>query len=414
MMVVFHRLRSHHQENEVMTTSPATQLIEEGAVAMALTRRAIRPAADHPDVFDVIVIGGGQAGLSVGYHLAKTGVRFVILDAHARIGDAWRKRWDSLRLFTPAKFDGLDGMPFPADGNYFPTKDEMADYLEAYARRFKLPVRSGVRVQRVLKRDDRFVVVTGTQELQAAQVVVAMAKYQRPRTPAFAEELSPDIVQLHSIDYRNAGQLKPGGVLLAGGGNSGADLALESARAGHKVWLAGPDVGEVPFRPESFLGRNVMGPLVIGFVFHRVLTVKTPMGRRAQPGAFTRAVPLIRIKRRDLKAAGIERVARVVGARDRLPLLADGRVLEVSNVIWASGFHPGFDWIELPVFDEHGAPRHRSGVVDAQPGLYFVGLPFLHAMSSSMIHGVGRDAARIVGDISTRNAAQRRTAATPR
>jgi putative flavoprotein involved in K+ transport len=385
-----------------MTNNPAPQLLEEGAIALTLARRLSAPAAAEPEVFDVIVIGGGQAGLSVGYHLAKTGARFVILDAHARIGDAWRKRWDSLRLFTPAKFNGLDGMPFPADGNYFPTKDEMADYLEAYARRFNLPVRSDVRVQRVLKRGDRFVVVTGTQELQAAQVVVAMAKYQRPRTPAFAAELSPDIVQLHSIDYRNTSQLKPGGVLLAGAGNSGADLALEAVGAGHKVWLAGPEVGEVPFRPESFLGRNVMGPLVLGFVFHHVLTVKTPMGRKAQPGAQTRAVPLIRIKRRDLKAAGIQRVARVVGVRDRQPMLEDGRVLEVSNVIWASGFHPGFDWIDLPVFDDRGAPKHRSGVVNAQPGLYFVGLPFLHAMSSSMIHGVGRDAARIVGEIAMR------------
>jgi putative flavoprotein involved in K+ transport len=376
-----------------MTNNPPTHLIEEGAVAMQLT----------PEVFDVIVIGGGQAGLSVGYHLARAGARFVILDAYARIGDAWRKRWDSLRLFTPAKFDGLDGMPFPGPGNYFPTKDEMADYLEEYARRFNLPVRGGERVHRVFKRGERFIVVTGTQEYQASQVVVAMSKYQRPRAPAVAEELSPDIVQMHSSDYRNVGQLKPGDVLLVGAGNSGADLALEAARAGHKVWLAGPDPGEVPFRPEGFLGRNVMGPLVLGFVFHHVLTVKTPMGRKAQPGAFARAVPLIRVKRRDLKAAGIERVGRVVGAHGHEPLLEDGRVLSVSNIIWSSGFRPGFDWIELPVFDERGAPRHRSGVVDTQPGLYFVGLPFLHAMSSSMIHGVGRDAARIVREILVRS-----------
>ena len=174
----------------------------------------------------------------------------MILDAHSRIGDSWRKRWDSLRLFTPAKFDGLDGMPFPAAPNYFPTKDEMADYLEGYARHFKLPVHSGVRVQRVFKYGARFVVTTRAREYHAAQVVVAMGKYQRPRAPAFAEELSRDIVQLHSSDYRNTRQLKPGGVLLAGAGNSGADLALETARAGHPTWLAGAKVGEVPFRPE--------------------------------------------------------------------------------------------------------------------------------------------------------------------
>jgi putative flavoprotein involved in K+ transport len=385
-----------------MTNNPVTQLIEEGAAAVQLTQRASLPAVATPEIFDVIVIGGGQAGLSVGYHLSRTGARFIILDAHQRVGDSWRKRWDSLRLFTPAKFDGLDGMPFPAAGNYFPTKDEMADYLEGYARQFKLPVRSGERVRRVIKRGELYVVVTDTQEYHAAQVVVAMAKYQRPRTPAFAEELSPDIVQMNSLDYRNARQLKPGGVLVAGAGNSGGDLALEAVRAGHEVWLAGREVGEVPFRPESFVGRNVMGPLVLGFVFHHVLTVNTPMGRKAQAGAFTRAVPLIRVKKRDLKAAGIERVPRVVGARDGLPLLEDDRVLKVSNVLWSSGFHPGFDWIDLPVFDERGAPRHRSGVVESQPGLYFVGLPFLHAMSSSMIHGVGRDAARIAAQVDAR------------
>lgn len=394
-----------------MTHIPATQLIEEGAAAVQLAQRASLPAAATSEAFDVIVIGGGQAGLSVGYHLARTGVRFVILDAHERVGDSWRQRWDSLRLFTPAKFNGLDGMPFPAAGNYFPTKDEMADYLESYARHFQLPVRNGERVQRVCRYGDRFVIVTDTREYHAAQVVVAMGKYQQPRSPAFAEGLSRGIVRLHSSDYRNVRQLKPGGVLVAGAGNSGADLALEAARAGHKVWLAGPAVGEVPFRPESFVGRNLMGPLVLGFVFHHVLTADTPMGRRAQAGAFTRPVPLIRVKSRDLKAAGIERVARVVGVRDGLPLLADGRVLGVSNVIWSSGYHPGFEWVDLPIFDEDGAPRHRSGVVEAQPGLYFVGLPFLHAMSSSMIHGVGRDAARIVQEIYARH--RNRTAATP-
>lgn len=386
-----------------MSHIPATLLIEEGIAAVQLSQRASLPAAAVPEVFDVIVIGGGQAGLSVGYHLAHTRLRFVILDAHQRVGDSWRQRWDSLRLFTPARFDGLDGMPFPAPGSYFPTKDEMADYLESYARQFKLPVRNGVRVQRVFERGGRFVVVTGAREYHAAQVVVAMAKYQRPRYATFAEDLSRDIVQMHSSDYRNVRQLKPGGVLLAGAGNSGADLALEAARAGHEVWLAGRAVGEVPFRPDSFVGRNLMGPLVLGFVFHHVLTVNNPIGRRAQAGAFTRPVPLIRVKSRDLETAGIERVARVTGVRDGLPLLADGRVLEVGNVIWSSGYHPAFEWIDLPVFDENGAPRHRSGVVDAQPGLYFVGLPFLHAMSSSMIHGVGRDAARIVREIRARH-----------
>ena len=385
-----------------MTIVDATQLIEEGAASMRLAGRTPHHASPKRESFDVIVIGGGQAGLSVGYHLARAGARFVILDANERIGDSWRKRWDSLRLFTPAKLDGLDGMRFPAARNYFPTKDEMASYLEAYALRFQLPVRNGVRVERLFKRGERYVVTAGNLELEANQVVVAMAKYQRPKVPAFAAELSSDIVQLHSQAYRNPGQLQPGAVALAGAGNSGADLALELSGAGHKTWLAGPDVGEIPVRPESFLGRNLVMPLLLGFVFHHLLTVRTPLGRRARPGALSRAVPLIRVKSRDLAAAHVERTPRIIGVRNGLPLLGDGRTLAVTNVVWCGGFHPGFDWIDLPVFANDGQPRHRSGVVENQPGLYFVGLPFLHAMSSSMIHGVGRDAARIVRAIRVR------------
>jgi len=259
-----------------------------------------------------------------------------------------------------------------------------------------------VRVERLFKRDSRFVVTAGKREFEADQVVVAMAKYQQPKLPAFAASLSSEITQLHSLDYRNLGQLRPGGVVLVGTANSGADIALETVRGGHETWIAGRDVGEMPFRPEQFLGRNFLAPLVLGFVFHHVLTVKTPIGRKVRPAALARAVPRIRVKRRDLTAARVQFAPRIVGARDGLPLLEDGRTLPVANVIWCTGFQPGFDWIDLPVFGgEHGEPKHRGGVVEGEPGLYFVGLPFLYSMSSSMIHGVGRDAARIVEAIRT-------------
>src|SRR5690348_151597 len=175
---------------------------------------------------NTVVIGGGQAGLSVGYHLGRLGVPFVILDASCRIGDAWRHRWDSLRLFTPARYAGLDGMPFPAEPFSFPTKDEMADYLEAYARRFELPVRSGVHVDRLSRLGDRFIIVAGGQRIEASNVVVAMGAYQRPRRPAFAGELRPAIAQLHSFEYRNLSQLHRGDVLIVGLGNSGAEIAM--------------------------------------------------------------------------------------------------------------------------------------------------------------------------------------------
>jgi putative flavoprotein involved in K+ transport len=348
---------------------------------------------------DTIVIGAGQAGLSVGYHLARRGVPFVILDAGDRIGDQWRKRWDSLRLFTPARFSSLDGLPFPADADSFPTKDAMGDYLEAYARRFALPVRCGVRVERVSRLGERFLVVAGDQRFEADNLVVAMANYQRPRVPAFANELDPRIVQLHSFDYRNPAQFQEGAVLVVGAGNSGAEIALDAARA-HDTCVAGRDTGHVPFRIDGLAARLLLVRLVLRVVFHRILTVATPMGRKVRAKVLHEGGVLVRTKPRDLTAAGITRVPRVAGVRNGLPLLENGRVLDVANVVWCTGFHPGFSWIDLPVFGPDGEPQHDRGVVSSEPGLYFVGLHFLFAMSSVMIHGVGRDAERIADRIS--------------
>ena len=361
---------------------------------------------------NTVVIGGGQAGLSVGHHLARRGVDFVILDASARVGDTWRQRWDSLRLFTPARHSGLDGMPFPAAPFSFPTKDEMGDYLEAYARRFALPVRSGVRVDRLSRQGDRFVVAAGSSRVEAENVVVAMANYQRPRVPPFAGELDSGIVQLHSFAYRSPAQLRAGNVLVVGCGNSGAEIAVETAK-GHRTSLAGHETGSVPFRVDGLAARLVLSRLVLRGVFHRVLSLATPVGRRARPKLLHRAAPLIRTRPRELAAAGVARVPRVVGARGGLPLLADGRVLDVANVIWCTGYDPGFSWIDLPVFGPDGEPLHQAGIVAAQPGLYFVGLQFLYAFSSEMIHGVGRDAARIADLVAGRGASQAAGALAP-
>lgn len=348
-----------------------------------------------------VVVGAGQSGLSVGYHLRRLGLPFVILDANARVGDSWRSRWDSLRLFTPAKFDGLAGMRFPAPPNVFPTKDEMADYLERYAGRFDLPVRNGMRVGRVARDGSRYLVSAGDRTFEAEHVVIAMATYQAPRVPSFAAELDPDIVQLHSKDYRSPAQLQPGGVLVAGAGNSGSEIAMELSRH-HRTWMAGRDTGHIPFRIDGLASRAVLGRLVLRGLFHRVLTVRTPMGRKVRPKVIAQGGPLIRVKPASLAAAGVERVLRVTGVRDGQPVLADGRVLDVANVVWCTGFHPGFSWIDLPVFDERNEPTHESGIVPGEPGLYFVGLHFLHAMSSTMIHGVARDAERVARAIAGR------------
>jgi putative flavoprotein involved in K+ transport len=347
-----------------------------------------------------LVIGGGQAGLTMGYQLARRNLSFRIVDAHARIGDAWRKRWDSLRLFTPARYAGLPGLPFPSDGDAFPTKEDMANYLESYASRFQLPVQTGVSVKRVSKRGEKFLVEAGEQRFEADQVVVAMADYQVPRVPEFARDLDPKIVQLHSHTYRNPSQLQPGGVLVVGAGNSAADIAMEVAKT-HPTWMSGKESGHIPFRIETFFGRFILFRLV-RFIGHYVLTLGTPVGRKQRPHLLKRTTPLVRVKPQDLISAGIKRVGRVLGVRDGRPLLAGDCALDVANVIWCTGYQPGFSWIDLPIFGEDGKPQHERGVVDRVPGMYFVGLHFLYAMSSATLIGVGRDAEYVAKAIELR------------
>mgnify|MGYP001546532864 CR=1 FL=1 len=261
-------------------------------------------------------------------------------------------------------------------------------------------------VNRVTRDGDRYTVEAGDRVFEAEHVVVAMSDYQHPRIPAFASELDPTIVQLHSQDYRRPTQLRAGPVLLVGAGNSGSAIALETARTGHATLMSGRDTGSVPFRLGGLLGRLGFTRFVLRVLFHRVLTLDTPMGRRARPNIISRGAPLIRVKARDLAAARVERVPRCAGVKNGKPVLADGRVLDVANVIWCTGFIPAFSWIELSVFDERGEPVQRRGVVTGEPGLYFVGLHFLYAMSSTMIHGVGRDAEYIAAQIDGRLRAQ--------
>ena len=258
------------------------------------------------------VIGGSQAGLAVGYHLLRHRLPFVILDDNDRIGDAWRKRWDSLRLFTPGRYDGLPGMPYPGAPSSYPSKDEIADYLEAYARKFELPVRTGVNVEKLSRVGDRFAVISGGHTLVAENVVVAAGAYHNPRIPTFAQELDESIIQLHSKEYRNPSQIQEGGVLVVGAGNSGAEIAIELARD-HQTWLSGRDTGQEPTRAGSLADRLITP--IIWFMATRVLTVKTPMGRKVRNHFLDppRGIPLGRVRRKDFAAAGIERVPRMSG-----------------------------------------------------------------------------------------------------
>jgi putative flavoprotein involved in K+ transport len=353
-----------------------------------------------------VIIGGSQAGLAVGYHLTQRGLPFVILEKDDRVGDAWRKRWDSLRLFTPARYSGLPGMPFPGSPSSYPTKGETADYLEAYARQFELPVRTGVKVARLSEAGDQFEVISGEESLFAENVVLATGAYHKPRIPPFAAALDESIVQLHSSEYRNPSQLRVGGVLVVGAGNSGAEIAIELARH-HQTWLSGRDTGQEPTRAGTLPDR-LLTP-IMWLAATRVLTGTTPIGRKVRDHFLKppRGIPLGRVRRKDFAAAGIERVPRTNGVRGGYPLLEDGRVLEVSNVIWCTGFTPDYDWINLSLPIHNGIPIHDRGVVESCPGLYFIGLLFLHSLSSALLGGVGRDAEHLVDHIASRRSGRK-------
>lgn len=345
--------------------------------------------------FDTIVIGGGQAGLAAGYFLAQKGKDFIILDEASRTGESWRNRWDSLRLFTPSQFDGLPGLPFPKPAFYFPTKDEVADYLECYAGQFHLPVRHNAKVETLRRSKDGFYVAVGTGHFTAQNVIVATGAYHKPYTPPFASQIDPGIFQLHSFAYRNPAQVPAENVLVIGAANSGAEIALDLIRANKQVWLAGRNVGSIP--------ANTAGKLFGGRPYwwftSRLLSVDTPVGRKMRPQMLTHGTPLIRARRKEIAQAGVELAPRLSGVQSGKPQLEDGRILPVEGIIWATGYHPDFSWIDLPVFDEQGYPRHQRGAVHEAPGLYFVGLHFQTALSSALLGGVGADAAYIAGQI---------------
>lgn len=351
---------------------------------------------------DTVIVGAGQAGLSTAYHLTKRDITCVAVDAGKQVGDNWRHQWDSLHLYTPARYNCLPGMPFPGDPWHFPSKDETADYLTTYASDLGLPVRMNTRVDRVAGNGSGYTVSTDGERISARNVVIATGTFGRTaNVPDTASELDPDIVQLHSSEYRGAEQLPPGRVLVVGAAHSGFDIAYEVARHRQTV-LAGRDCGQIPVRLDSRRMR-VMFP-VLWLVWGHILNRRTPVGRKAMAHARFHGAPALRVKRSDLADVGVERIEeRVVASRDGLPQLANGRVLDVSSVIWATGFKQRFDWIDLPVFDDRGWPRERRGVVPDAPGLYFCGLSFQSSFRSMLIGGAGHDAEFIAKKIADRS-----------
>lgn len=351
---------------------------------------------------DTLIVGAGQAGLATGYHLARLGREFLIVDGGARVGDNWRCHYDSLRLYSPATFDGLPGMDFPGDPWHFPGKDEVADFLEQYAVEMELPVRMQTRIDRLAPRDDGgFTAHLGSQAIECENVVVATGTFGRnPHVPDVAASLGPQIRQVHSADYKNPTQLLPGATVVVGASHSGCDIAYELAQDRPTI-LVGPDRGNIPLEWDS--ARIKVALPVIVFLWKHVLTRRTPMGRKEMAKVRSHGAPTTRVKRHHLTERGVERIEhKVTGtSADGRPVLADGRVLDVANVVWATGFRPDFSWIEAPLADDDGWPREYRGVTDI-PGLFFCGLAFQYAFGSMVLPGVGRDAAYVASRIARR------------
>jgi putative flavoprotein involved in K+ transport len=301
-------------------------------------------------------------------------------------------------------------MPFPGSPWTYPLKDEVADYFEAYAARFELPVQTGVRVDRVTAGDGGYEVLVGARRIEAHNVVVATGTFGRtPLAPAFSRQLNPAIRQLHSSEYRRPNQLQAGSVLVVGASHSGTDIAYELATT-HSTILCGPDRGEIPIRLESPAVRFVF-PLAL-FLARHVVTRRTAIGHREMRQIRHHGAPMLRVKRDDLAQRGVERVlGRMVGVRDGWPVLDDGRVVETENIVWCTGFRQVFDWIDVPVFGQDGWSREYRGVVGEAPGLFFCGLCFQYAFSSMMLPGIGRDAGYLAGQIAARSRAGYRSAA---
>jgi putative flavoprotein involved in K+ transport len=345
-----------------------------------------------PDPLDVLVVGAGQAGLALGRHLHRQGAGFLLVDAGARIGDVWRSRWDSLRLFTAAEHDGLPDLPFPAPAGTYPGKDAVADYLETYARTFDLPVRLGTRVTRLERVDGLFAVETTSGPLSARQVVVATGPFSTPRIPGLATRLAPDVVQLHSSAYRRPDDLPPGRVLVVGAGNSGVQIAEELAATGRSVSLAiGSRPRTVPQRP---LGRDLFWWLTRTGLIRT--TVDSRLGRR-----FRDRELVIGTTWRGLTERGVTLLPRAVSAIGRTVALADGMTTVVDSIVWATGFQADSSWLDVPGALAEGAPAHVRGVSPV-PGLFFLGLPWQHTRGSALLGFVGEDAAWLADRLASR------------
>src|SRR3954452_10357254 len=342
--------------------------------------------------YDVLVVGGGQSGLVVGWNLAEHDLKFVVLDAAPEVGHVWRTRWDSLQLFTPAEYDGLPGMPFPADAGTYPGKEDVADYLQDYVEAQRLPVRTGCKVTLLSREDGIFEARTDDVVYRARQVIVATGPFQEPRTPDLSHDLTDEVTQLHSSQYRSPDGLPPGPVLVVGGGNSGVQIAQELA-ATHPVTLA---IGSRPkMLPQRLLGRDLFWWLI------RLGLLRKPADSRIARRIRAKGEGVIGADWKQLRRAGLATRSRAVDATGTTVHCADGGTGDFDIVIWATGYRSDYAWIDIPGVVVDGEPAHRRGVTDVD-GLYFIGLSWQHTRGSGLLGFVDEDARWLVERVSAK------------
>ena len=341
---------------------------------------------------DTVIVGGGQAALALGFFLKQQGREFTILEAASETAAAWRRRWDSLTLFTPARHDSLPGRPFPGDPGRCPTRDEVVEYLTDYARDFDLPVELDNRVTRVSLRDGRWCVEVGERVIAASNVVVATGPFQTPRLPlGLSAQLPPRVQQLHSTEYQRPAEIRGETVLVVGGGNTGYQIAEELA-ADREVHLA---IGsrQLPM-PTHLLGRDVFSVLERLGAMRK--TVDSPLGRRMKERE-----TLVGYGPKAARRRGIAMHGRAASVSGDAVGFTDGSMVRPDAVIWATGFHRDHRFVDAPVFDDQGNVVQRRGVTPAA-GLYFLGLPWMHTRGSALLGWVRHDAAHIAEHIAAR------------
>lgn len=344
-------------------------------------------------LYDVLVIGAGQAGLSIGYYLKKNNVSFLLLDQGVEIGESWRKRYDSLKLFTPRAYSSLPGMPLIGDPNGYPTKDEISDYLTQYVKAFSLPVKLKTVITKLDEEEGCFVLSTSQGEYRSKQVVVATGPFQEPNIPEFSKFLSGEVFQLHSSEYKNPDQLLSGTTVVVGGGNSGAQIAVELAN--HRdVYLS---VGHTPkFMPQDFVGKSIF------WWFDKLGFLKANIDSKIGQTIRNKPDPIFGYELKvQLKNGKVQQRPKAISAIDNELIFEDQSILKIRNLIWSTGFKSDYSWIHIPkIFNEKGMPIHRRGVTDTQ-GLYFLGLPWQYRRGSALLQGIGEDAKYLITKILT-------------